>query len=85
LGGPLVGFGAFKKHCSFFVMSNTLLDTLKDDLVGFDYSGGTIRFQPDAPLPDELVKKIVQARMALSKAKSEKKKTNDRSHRWATV
>jgi uncharacterized protein YdhG (YjbR/CyaY superfamily) len=73
LGKPLVGFGAFKKHCSFFVMSNTLLNTLKEDLIGLEYSGSTIRFQHNVPLSVELVEKIVRARMTFIEAKIEKK------------
>jgi uncharacterized protein YdhG (YjbR/CyaY superfamily) len=72
LGKPLVGFAAFKNHCSFFVMSNTFLNTLKDDLLGLDYSGGTIRFQANKPLPVELIEKIVKAKIAMIETKIKK-------------
>jgi uncharacterized protein YdhG (YjbR/CyaY superfamily) len=61
----LVGYGAFKNHCSFFVMSNTLLDNFKEQLKGFDYDGGTIRFTPQNPLPKDLIEAIVKARMTM--------------------
>lgn len=61
--GMLVGFGATKKHCAFYVMSNTVLKTFKDDLKDYDISIGTIRFSHDTPLPVKLVKKIVKERI----------------------
>ena len=35
----------------------------KEELRGYDTSTGTIRFQPEKPLPDELVRKLVLARI----------------------
>jgi uncharacterized protein YdhG (YjbR/CyaY superfamily) len=40
------------------------MDAFADELVGLDTSKGTIRFAPDAPLPDDLVRRIVAARVA---------------------
>lgn len=62
--GMLVSFGATAKHCAFYVMSSTLLESYKDNLADFETSKGTIRFQPDRPLPATLVKKLVKARIA---------------------
>ena len=62
--GMLVSFGATAKHCAFYVMSSTLLDSYKDKLANFETSKGTIRFQPDRPLPAALVKELVKARIA---------------------
>jgi uncharacterized protein YdhG (YjbR/CyaY superfamily) len=61
--GSLVGFGATKKHCAFYVMSNSLIKTFKDELKDYDTSTGTIRFPHDVPLPAKLVKKIVKERI----------------------
>jgi uncharacterized protein YdhG (YjbR/CyaY superfamily) len=62
--GILVGFGATAKHCAFYLMSSTTLEAHKDELEGYDTSKGTIRFQPDKPLPAALVRKLVKARIA---------------------
>ena len=62
--GLLVGFAAFKAHCSFFPMSSTVLTAHEKDLAPYSTSKGTIRFTVDKPLPAELVKKIVKARIA---------------------
>jgi uncharacterized protein YdhG (YjbR/CyaY superfamily) len=64
LNGMLVGFGATSKHCAFYLMSASIIGTHREDLAGYDTSKGTIRFQPDEPLPAALVKKLVKARLA---------------------
>jgi uncharacterized protein YdhG (YjbR/CyaY superfamily) len=40
------------------------VEKYRADLTGFDLSKGTIRFQPEQPLPGDLIEKLVQARMA---------------------
>jgi uncharacterized protein YdhG (YjbR/CyaY superfamily) len=61
--GPLVGFGATKKHCAFYVMSNSALKSFKEELKDYDVSTGTVRFSHDTPLPAKLVKRIVKERI----------------------
>jgi len=67
--GALVGYAAFKQHCSFFPMSGAILDTMPDELKNYQTSKGTIQFPMDKPLPAALVKKIVKARIAENEAK----------------
>ncbi len=64
LDGPLVAFKAGANHCSFFLLSSTTLAAHEEDVEGYDTSAGTIRFQPDEPLPVALVRKLVKARLA---------------------
>ena len=64
LNGMLVGFGASAKHCAFYPMNSSTVAAFKDELADFDTSKGTIRFQPDYPLPAALVRRIVKARIA---------------------
>ncbi len=61
-GKVIVWFGAAKNHCSFF--PGSVIEELADELAGFSTSKGTVRFQPDHPLPAGLVKKLVRARIA---------------------
>jgi len=63
LNGHLVGFGATAKHCSFYVMSGSVLEGFQEEVSSYDSSKGTIRFQPDRPLPASLVRNIVKARI----------------------
>lgn len=62
--GMLVGFGVAKKHCSFYVMNSTLLKEYKEDLKDFETTMGTIHFTPEKPIPNELITRIIMARVA---------------------
>jgi uncharacterized protein YdhG (YjbR/CyaY superfamily) len=61
--GMLVGYAAFKNHCSLFPTGSRVLDQFEKELKGYRTSKGTIQFPSDKPLPDALVKKIVKARI----------------------
>ncbi|WP_369057929.1 DUF1801 domain-containing protein [Caulobacter sp. 73W] len=60
LDGVLVWMGAAKAHCAFY--PHGLVEEYADRLTGFETSKGAIRFQPDALLPADLVREIVQRR-----------------------
>ncbi len=61
-GKVLVWYAAASRHCSFF--PGALVQDLASELEGFSTSKGTVRFQPDHPLPAALVRKLVRARAA---------------------
>ena len=63
-GRPVVAYAAFKDHCSLFPMSAAVIDDLAKELEPFRRGKGTLRFQPDAPLPTRLVTRIIEARLA---------------------
>lgn len=65
--GMLVGYAAFKNHCSLFPTGSGVLDKFAKELKGYRTSRGTIQFPSDKPLPDALIKKIVKARVAENK------------------
>ena len=67
--GPLVGYAAFAKHCTFFVMSGTLLEDFAEELAGYKTSKGGVQFAVDKPLPAGLVKKLVKAKVAVNEGK----------------
>jgi uncharacterized protein YdhG (YjbR/CyaY superfamily) len=67
--GMLVAFGATANHCAFYLMSSTTVADHQDELQGYDTSKGTIRFQPDKPLPAALVRRLVKARIAENEAR----------------
>lgn len=60
---PLVSFNAARHHCALYVMSPAVITAHAADLKGIDATKGAIRFTPDKPLPDELIAKLVRARM----------------------
>jgi uncharacterized protein YdhG (YjbR/CyaY superfamily) len=68
LQGNLVHFGAAAKHCAFYPGA---VSAFADRLAAFDVSKGTIRFQPNAPLPPDLVRDIVEYRVAQNQAIAE--------------
>lgn len=76
--GMLVAFGATENHCAFYPMNSSVVETYKDELKGYDTSKGTIRFQPDKPLPVALVRKLVKARLAENLAQSTKAKNTSK-------
>lgn len=57
----LMGYSAFKDHLSIFPAS-TAIDTLKERLVEYKTSKGTIQFTKEKPLPESLVIDIVSIR-----------------------
>jgi uncharacterized protein YdhG (YjbR/CyaY superfamily) len=63
-GRPLAAFGATASHCAFYPMSGSIVEAHKNELKNYSTSKGTIRFQPDNPLPAVLVRKLVKARIA---------------------
>jgi uncharacterized protein YdhG (YjbR/CyaY superfamily) len=65
----LVGFAAFKSHCSFFVMSASVLKPFSEDLSHFKTATGTIQFTVDKPIPATLIKKLVKARLEENEAR----------------
>jgi uncharacterized protein YdhG (YjbR/CyaY superfamily) len=67
-GRSLVFFGAWANHCPFYPGSSTTLKNFRGDLKGFQITKGTVRFSPDNPLPTELVKKLIKARVAEHRA-----------------
>jgi uncharacterized protein YdhG (YjbR/CyaY superfamily) len=75
--GMVVGFAAFKDHCSLFPGA-TPLATFKDELKTYKTSKGTIQFAIGKPLPAALVKKIVKARLAENEANAKRKATKRR-------
>ncbi|GGD29551.1 iron chaperone [Sinisalibacter lacisalsi] len=62
-GRILLGYAAMKAHLGLYVFEGDLLARLEDRLAGFSTSKGTLRFTPEHPLPDALVREIVAARL----------------------
>ena len=63
-GRPVFGFHAAKKHLSVHPFSPPVIDAVRDRLGGFDVAKGTIRFTPEQPLPDDVIRELVALRLA---------------------
>jgi uncharacterized protein YdhG (YjbR/CyaY superfamily) len=70
--GMVMGFAAFKNHCSIFPGSKPM-ETYKDELKAYKTSKGTIRFPIGKPLPAALVRKLVKARIAENEKRAAEK------------
>ncbi len=62
-GRVTVAFGTGRNHCAFYPGS-TPLEKYKRELERYETRKGTVRFQPDSPLPATLVRKLVRAQIA---------------------
>jgi uncharacterized protein YdhG (YjbR/CyaY superfamily) len=61
-GRWLVGYGATRAGCSFYAGAAPTR-TFADELAGYRLWKGTINFDIDRPLPDDLVTRLVKARI----------------------
>jgi len=62
-GTPVAGYAYFKKHCGFYPHSGSVLDQLAEELTGYEWSKGTLKYPIDQPLPKDLVRRIVEVRL----------------------
>lgn len=78
-GIVVAGFIATKKGCSYFPFSGRTLQTLSDDVRGYEQTKGSLHFDPAKPLPVALVRKLIKIRLAESErpraAKTVRKKS----------
>ena len=69
-GKPFVWYGAWKKHSSFYPVSQATRRALAAELKGYKTPGrGTIQFRFDDRVPTALVKRLVKARVAEIRSK----------------
>ena len=62
-GRTVAGFAAFKNHLSYLPHSGDVLGDLGDAVAGYEGTPGSLHFPVDKPLPDALVRKLVEAKM----------------------
>jgi uncharacterized protein YdhG (YjbR/CyaY superfamily) len=72
LKGILVYFAARKDYIGFYPTSSGT-EAFSQELSGYEYTKGTIKFPLDKPLPQDLITKIVKFRLAENLKKTEKK------------
>lgn len=71
--GMLCSYAAFRNHCSFFPGKQPIVECA-DDLSGFKTSAGTVRFGIDAPIPDEILEKLIRIAVARNELRAAKTK-----------
>jgi uncharacterized protein YdhG (YjbR/CyaY superfamily) len=77
LHGNLVHFASHKDHIGFYPTPSGI-EAFKEELSGYESSKGAVQFPVDRPLPLDLIRRIVQFRVAENRertaAKGGKKK-----------
>jgi uncharacterized protein YdhG (YjbR/CyaY superfamily) len=63
-GKTIAGFAAFKSHLSYLPHSGSVIPQLAKATEGYTKTKGSLHFPVDKPLPKQLVKKLLDARMA---------------------
>ena len=62
-GKAIAGFAAFKSHLSYLPHSGSVLSVIAADVAGYKTSKGALQFDVDAPLPQNLVRTLIAARL----------------------
>jgi uncharacterized protein YdhG (YjbR/CyaY superfamily) len=71
LGGEVIaGFAAFKNHLAYLPHSGEVLPRLGDRLTGYRCTTGSLHFPVDEPLPMELVRSLVDAKLEILAAEA---------------
>ena len=73
LNGNLVHFAVQKKHIGFYPAPSGIA-AFQQELTAYKSSKGAVQFPIDQPLPLDLVRRIVEFRVAENLAKAHKKK-----------
>lgn len=73
LNGNLVHFAVQKKHIGFYPAPSGI-EAFQEELAAYKGSKGAVQFPINAPLPLDLVRRIVEFRVAENLAKAPKKK-----------
>jgi uncharacterized protein YdhG (YjbR/CyaY superfamily) len=63
-GQFLVSYDAYKSHYSLFPASDAVVQGIGADIEPYLAGSGTIRFKASAPIPVDLVRRIVEIRVA---------------------
>jgi uncharacterized protein YdhG (YjbR/CyaY superfamily) len=63
-GKGVAGFAGFARHCSYLPMSGSVTAAVGDQLAGYETTKGSLKFAVDAPLPEPVVRALVDVRLA---------------------
>jgi uncharacterized protein YdhG (YjbR/CyaY superfamily) len=63
-GKTIAGFAAFKDHLSYLPHSGSVIPQLTQETAAYPSTKGSLHFPVDEPLPEALVRKLLEVRMA---------------------
>jgi uncharacterized protein YdhG (YjbR/CyaY superfamily) len=79
-GAMVIYFAGWKQHYSLYPAGARLLAAFKDDLAAYEINKSTIRFALSAPVPVQLIQRIVKFRVTEA-ADREKARAKSRTKR----
>ena len=62
-GKVVAGLAAFKSHLSYLPHSGSVLAAVADKIGAYDQTKGSLHFPVDDPLPRELIRELIEAKM----------------------
>jgi uncharacterized protein YdhG (YjbR/CyaY superfamily) len=62
-GKGVIGFDGYKNHNSIFPYSGAINQRLKDELVNYEQTKGSIHFDKEKKFPKTLLRKIIKERL----------------------
>ena len=63
-GRMVAGYAGFKVNCGYYPHSGMIIGRFAEDLAGYKTTQGAISFTPERPLPEALVIRLIEARLA---------------------
>ena len=63
-GGKVFAGYAARKNCGYYPHSGNILNQFANELTGCKWTEGAVQFTPANPLPDDLIRRLVRARLA---------------------
>lgn len=63
-GKMVAGYAAFNRNCGYYPHSGSIVPQFAAELAGFKTTPGAIQFTPDHMIPEDLVVKLIEARLA---------------------
>jgi uncharacterized protein YdhG (YjbR/CyaY superfamily) len=67
-GKVVAGFAAFKNHLAYLPHSGSVIAELRDELSGYMSTSGSLHFAVDEPLPEPLIRKLIEVRLRQASA-----------------
>jgi uncharacterized protein YdhG (YjbR/CyaY superfamily) len=74
-GNVVAGFAAFKDHLSYLPHSGSVFPRMSDELTGYRWSSGALQFAVDEPLPEPIVRRLIELRVDEAEAKRTPKRS----------
>lgn len=63
-GHGILWMAGWKAHCSIYPLTDAFAADHASELEGYGQGKGTLRFPPDAPMPDPLLEALIRARLS---------------------